>query len=71
VAGGPGRRRRAASGGLTLRQLQQHRIAGARVGEAVLAQAEPPPQLLAHSRRQPLEHVGHKLRRRQAAQALQ
>ena len=51
--------------------FQQHRIAGARVGEAVLAQAEPPPQLLADRGRQPLEHVGHKLRRRHAAQALQ
>ena len=71
VAGGSGRRRRAAPGGLTLRQLQQHCVVGARVGEAVLTEAEPPPQLLAHSRRQPFEHVGHKLRRPPAQALLQ
>jgi hypothetical protein len=43
--------------------LQQHHVVGARVGEAVLVEAEPLPQLLAHSGWQPLEHVGHKLRR--------
>jgi hypothetical protein len=58
-----------AARGLTLRQLQQDCIAGSRVGEVVLAQAEPPPQLLADSGRQPLEHIGHKLRGL-AAQAL-
>jgi hypothetical protein len=58
----PGRRPRAAPGGLTLRQLQHQLIVITRVGEAFLAQAELLPQLLAHSGRQPLEHVGRKLR---------
>jgi len=69
VAGSSARRRSSAPGGLTLRQLQQHRIVGARVGEAVLAETEPPPQVLAHIGRQPREQIGDKLRRL-AAQAL-
>jgi hypothetical protein len=71
VAGGSGSRRRAAPGGFTLRQLQQYRIADARVGETVLAEAESAPQLLAHCGRQPLEHVGHKLWRLAAHALLQ
>jgi hypothetical protein len=67
--GGAWRRRRAAPRGLTARQLQQHHVVGARVGKAVAAEAEPLPQLLAHSGR--LQHVGQKLRRLAAQPLLQ
>jgi hypothetical protein len=68
VAGCSGRRWRATPCGHSLGQRRQLRIAGARIGEAVLAQTHLL-QLLAHFGRQALQRVSHELWR-VAAQAL-